>query len=129
MANAHIHEHPDSHHDDPTVIAHPLPLRVLVTIFVLLLFLTFLTVAATWINLGSFNVWLALLIAFVKAALVCLYFMHLRYDSGLYSIVLVGALLFVSLFVGVVLVDSHQYEGNVQARVEAKLPNTPVRVP
>lgn len=125
---AHMHEHHDSHSHDPNSIAHPLPLKVLVNIFVLLMVLTFLTVAATWVDLGDFNVWIALIIAFIKAAFVCLYFMHLRYDSPLYSIVLVGALLFVSLFIGIVIVDSHQYEGNVNARTEAKQPNTPIRV-
>lgn len=116
---------------DPDSLAHPLSLKLLCTIFGLLMFFTFLTVAATWINLGSFNIWLALIIAFVKAVLVCLYFMHLRYDSPFYSVALIAALLFVSLFMGIALLDTHQYDARINAAVDvqAEPTNTPLRVP
>ncbi len=113
----HDHTHGD-HHDS---LAHPLPLKLLFSVFGWLMLFTFLTVAATWIDLGNFNIVLALVIAVIKAILVCLYFMHLRYESPFYSLVLVGALLFVGLFMGVALIDSHQYEPNVQNRVNAEV--------
>ena len=99
-------------------------------IFALLMVFTFLTVAATWVDLGKLNILIALGIAVIKAVLVCLYFMHLRYDSPFYSLVLAGAIFFVGLFMGFALIDTHQYEPNIQAKVEmVDTPNIPVRVP
>jgi cytochrome c oxidase subunit 4 len=74
--------------------------------------LTVLTVAATWVDLGAWNIWLALLIAVVKGSLVALYFMHLRWDSPFNAIVLMAALFFVALFVGSVVLDAREYQVN-----------------
>lgn len=114
---------------DPDVLAHPLPIKLLVNIFGLLMFFTFLTVAATWVDLGNFNIWIAMGIALIKAVLVCLYFMHLRYDSPFYSVALVSALLFVSLFMGIVLVDSHQYDARINALTDVERSGATQRVP
>ncbi len=89
---------------------HVVPLKVLFGIWGTLLALTFVTVAVTWFDLGPFNLWVALGIAVVKAGLVALYFMHLRYDSPFNGFLLIGALAFVMLLAGVALTDSHQYE-------------------
>lgn len=97
-------DHGDDHH------GHAVPMTTLVGVFVALMVLTFLTVAATWIELGEFNVWLALLIAFVKAVYVALYFMHLRWDSPFNGLVLAASLAFVVLFIGITLMDSQQYQ-------------------
>ena len=48
-----------------------------------LILLTGLTVAVSYVNLGVMNVVVALFIASVKAALVGLYFMHLKSESRL----------------------------------------------
>lgn len=48
-----------------------------------LLVLFILTVAAAYIDMGPFNIFVALAIAIVKAVLVVLYFMHVRYNSPL----------------------------------------------
>lgn len=131
MSHAQAHAEDLNVHNahDPDTLAHPLPLRMLIGVFALLMFFTFLTVAATWIDLGAMAVWVALLIAFTKAALVCLYFMHLRYDSPFYSVALITALMFVSLFMGIVLVDSHQYDARINASVDANESHMPLRVP
>ena len=55
-------------------------------------------------------------IATVKATLVALYFMHLRYDKGFHTIVIIGALLFVGLFVSLTLLDRVQYQPEIDAR-------------
>lgn len=90
-------------------LAHVLPLRLLVAVLAGLIVLTGVTVAATWIDLGSGNLWLALAIATVKAALVALYFMHLRWDRPVNAVIFLGALLFVLLFVGMLLTDTGSY--------------------
>lgn len=66
---------------------HVVPLRVYVTIFVSLLVLMFLTIAARFVNFGpQFNVLIAMVIAIAKTALIVLYFMHVRYNSRLVQI-------------------------------------------
>jgi cytochrome c oxidase subunit 4 len=52
-------------------------------IFGSLLFFTALTVAASYLELGTFNAVVALGIAVIKAVLVVLFFMHLKYSSKL----------------------------------------------
>jgi len=94
-------------------VGHIVPVRVLLTVCVTLLVLTFTTVAATWVDLGSFNIWLALAIATVKASLVAMYFMHLRYDHPFHGLILIAALVFVMLFVSLTLLDTHEYQPNI----------------
>src|SRR2546422_531626 len=91
-------------HDE--ALAHPVPIGVLLATFGALMILTIFTVMATWVDLGVFNIWLALFIAVIKGALVAMYFMHLRWDSPFNGIVLIAALFFVALFIGVAVLDS-----------------------
>jgi cytochrome c oxidase subunit IV len=100
--------------------AHAVPLPVLAAVFAALLLLTLLTVAVTWYDLGSWNLIIALGIATCKAALVVLFFMHLRYDNPFYAIVFVTALLFVALFLGLTLLDTFQYQPDIQAWQQAQ---------
>lgn len=48
--------------------------------------LTVITVLIAYVDLGVFNTTIALGIAFFKAALVILYFMHVRYSSNLVKV-------------------------------------------
>ncbi|MGE5235261.1 MAG: cytochrome C oxidase subunit IV family protein [Acidobacteriota bacterium] len=88
---------------------HIVPVKVLVSVWAALMVLTILTVEATRVDLGSFNLWLAMLIATMKGSLVVLYFMHMRYDRPMNAIVFITALLFVTLFVSLALMDSLSY--------------------
>ncbi len=94
--------------------SHVVPLRVLLGVFAVLLSLTFLTVAATWFDFGGWALAIALGIATVKAALVALYFMHLRYDNPFYAVVFVTALMFLALFLSLTLLDTLQYRPDVE---------------
>lgn len=72
---------------------HIVQLRVYVTIFLALLVGTALTVVAGLTDFpGKLNVIIALTIAVVKATLVVLYFMHVRYSSRLIWVVFTSAL-------------------------------------
>jgi cytochrome c oxidase subunit 4 len=53
---------------------------------------------------------LALAIATLKASLVVLYFMHMRYDHPFNAIVFIGSLLFVMLLVVLALLDTQAYQ-------------------
>ena len=116
-----LHDPDPTSHDVHEELAHPLPMTTLVGVFVLLLVLTFVTVAVTWVDLGQFNIWIALAIAVVKAAFVGLYFMHLRYDAPFNGLVLLISLLFVALFIGGAITDTRETSSNVEAAVPTEI--------
>jgi len=101
------------HHDDAHGhgLSHVAPVKVLVATGGTLLLLTVVTVLATKVDFGAnINLAIAMAIAVVKATLVVLFFMHLRYDRLFHSVVFVGAILAAALFVGFTLMDSNQYQ-------------------
>ncbi len=100
----------DAHTHDDHGIGHITPVSLLVGIFAALIFLTVLTVAVTYVDLGSANIWIALGVAVAKGALVALYFMHLRYDSPFNGLILVSAFLFLAIFIGISLMDTGEYQ-------------------
>ena len=76
-----------------------------------LLILTIVTVLATKVDFGAnINLAIAMVIAVIKATLVILFFMHLKYDKMFHTVVFVSAILAASLFVGFTLMDSGQYQ-------------------
>lgn len=99
-----------------------------------LIVLTVLTVAVHAVDAGELNMPIALSIAGFKATLVCLYFMHLRWDRPFNSLMLVGSILFAVLLMVFVLMDSGQYSpqiiaGNpdkVQQTLETNAPGAPI---
>jgi cytochrome c oxidase subunit IV len=113
------HNHSASEHDN---YSHAVPLRVLLGVFAMLLLMTGLTVAATWFNLGSWNLIIAMGIATFKAALVALFFMHLRYDNPFNAIVFIAAIVFMALFIGLTLLDTFQYQPDIQTWQQAQQP-------
>ncbi len=86
-------------------LSHVMSLRALLVVFSALVTLTLLTVATAQISLGPWEVWVSLGIASVKASLVAIYFMHLRYDKSFHGIVFVSSLVFVALFLALTLMD------------------------
>ena len=63
-----------------------------------LLILTVITVVAAGFDFGSANVVIALGIASLKASLVALFFMHLRWEKRINAIIAVAGFLFLGLF-------------------------------
>ncbi len=114
--NANSHAGPESgpgHHGDE--IAHVTPVRLLLTVWGALMVLTIITVAVTSVDLGSrVNLVVAMAIATVKAGLVVTYFMHLRWDRPFHTLVFLGSLLFVSLFISMTLLDKSEYEADIE---------------
>ena len=102
-------EHHDDAHDHG--ISHVATKRTLLQTWGILTILTIITVTATRFDFGSSgNLAVAMVIAVTKATLVCLFFMHLRYDKLFHSVLLVGGILAGALFVGFTLMDSNQYQ-------------------
>ncbi|TRZ70403.1 MAG: cytochrome-c oxidase [Bacteroidetes bacterium] len=57
-----------------------------------LLILTTITITATWIDLSALTVLVALVIASVKSFIVLRYFMHLKFESTIFTVFVVMVL-------------------------------------
>ncbi len=79
--------------------------RNYIIVWVALLILTFVTWRVSFIPLGLMNVTVAMIIASVKASLVALFFMHLRYENKLVWAFALFPLGFLSLIIFGTLVD------------------------
>jgi cytochrome c oxidase subunit 4 len=73
--------------------------RIYIIVWITLLVLTAVTWGVSYVNLGLGNVTVALLIASVKAALVALFFMHLRYEKRLVWAFAIVPLFFLALII------------------------------
>ena len=85
---------------------HITPVKVYLVVGLSLICLTALTVAISFIDLGPWNITVALVIASIKALLVSLFFMHLFWDNKLYMIVFAAALLFLTIFLTLTMFDT-----------------------
>jgi cytochrome c oxidase subunit 4 len=78
---------------------HVVPVRVYLAVFTALLVLTGVTTAIAFVDLGPMNVVLMLAIAVIKATLVVLYFMHVRYSSRLTWVVVSGGFVWLAVII------------------------------
>ena len=97
MSAPHQTEHEEN--DDRAALEehrHVVPPRIYIIVGTILLIFTALTVWASYLELGVFNPIIALFIACVKATIVVLFFMHVKYSTKLTKLT-VGAGLFTFL--------------------------------
>ena len=99
---------------------HVVPLGVYVAVGLSLLVLTAVTVGVARMNLGVWNVVLAFGIAGVKAALVALFFMHLKYDNRFYATIAVLTLTILVVFISLTMVDTER-RGDLYAQVDGPI--------
>ena len=99
-------------------MGHVMSPRALLRTFGALLALTALTVTSSRVDLGEWNVVLALAIACTKAALVALFFMHLRYENRFQAVIVGAAAIFAVLFVTFVVFDTTQYQPGIREAAE-----------
>jgi cytochrome c oxidase subunit 4 len=102
------------HANDGEVHAHISLVMMYAGIFSVLIFLTLLTYAVSWVHLGALNLLVAVVIVMIKAALVVLYFMYLKYDAKFNALLLVGALFFGGVFIAYTLNDT-EHRGRINA--------------
>lgn len=106
----HEHESADGDHHP-----HVLPLSMYFATWGTLLVLTVLTVLASYAELGhTGGLILALLIATVKASVVALIFMHLKWDHKFHSIIFFSSLIFLAVFIGITMSDT-QFRGELES--------------
>ncbi len=79
---------------------HLLSYRFLARILGALFVLTGITIAVSYIDLGTLNVPVALAIASLKVSLVLLYFMHLRYEGRAIIISFLSTVCFLAIMIG-----------------------------
>ena len=127
------HDHHPGGGNQP-IVGHLVSIPILVWTTLALLVLTVLTVAVRYVDVGEFNIVIAIGIAVVKATLVALFFMHLWWDRPFNQIVFVACIAFVILLIALTVVDTKQnaptlYDGNpalVQEVLDAKAPEAPI---
>jgi cytochrome c oxidase subunit IV len=78
---------------------HVVSWRLYVFIFVALAVLTAITVFAAGVDFGPFNTVIALTIASLKATLVILFFMHMRWSPRLTTLVLFAGFVFLAILI------------------------------
>ena len=84
---------------------HIVKYSTFVWILVILLVLTFSSVAITRLDLGVYTVTGALLFASVKSIIVLMYFMHLKFDKKFYAIMMAGIILLLTSVIIVTFLD------------------------
>ena len=113
--------HAGKHHG----FAHPASIRSLLLVFIALIILTWLTVFQSTLKLGSIELVVSLAIATIKASLVILFFMHMIHDKPLNAIVFLSSFIFVALFLGFTLMDTHGYKDTYEFQNVASPPTAP----
>jgi cytochrome c oxidase subunit 4 len=99
------HDHDPKEQDVHDSLNHVVPPTTYMIVGAILLILTATTVWASYLELGIFNPIVAIFIACVKATIVVLFFMHVKYSSKLTKLT-VGAGLFTFLvLIGMTLSD------------------------
>jgi cytochrome c oxidase subunit 4 len=89
--DAHASSNQDPHAE------HHLPMSTYVIVFIALMVLLVITVVAAFINLGEANMIVAMTIAIIKAALVILYFMHVKFASRLTKVFVAASFVWLSI--------------------------------
>lgn len=94
---------PSSEHGAHT--EHVVPVSTYIIVFICLLLLTGLTTGAAYIDMGPFNTVVALAIAATKMMLVVLFFMHVKYATGLTKLVVIAGIFWLAILVTLTLAD------------------------
>src|SRR3954468_19115690 len=84
---------------------HIVPKSVYLAIFGALMVLTVITVAVAFVDLGNLNVLVALTVAVIKATLVVLFFMHVKYASRITKLVVISSLVWLGFLFFITLSD------------------------
>jgi cytochrome c oxidase subunit 4 len=84
---------------------HIVPRTVYFAVFGALMVLTATTTAVSFVDLGPWSTVVALGIAFFKATLVVLFFMHVKYSPRLTQITVAGGLLWLAILIFITLSD------------------------
>lgn len=99
------HDHGPNEQDVHDSLNHVVPPTTYMIVGAMLLILTGTTVWASYLELGVFNAVVALLIACIKASIVVLFFMHVKYSSKLTKLTVAAGLFTFLTLVGMTMSD------------------------
>ncbi len=94
-----------ANHSEHDYVGHIIPTKFYVLIWAILMVLTGTTVYAATVELGVFNIVVALVIATIKGSLVVLFFMHLRYSTKLTMVTLIASLFWLFILFSLTMTD------------------------
>jgi len=100
---------------------HVVSPRTYLAVFASLMVLTVVTVAASRFDFGAGNTVVAVAIAILKASLVVLFFMHVKYGSRLVQLLVAAAFLWLALLISGTFTD-YVSRGRVNAGAEPRSP-------
>jgi cytochrome c oxidase subunit IV len=95
-----------SHADSSEQHTHHIPFGVYAAVLATLLVLTVITVAVSRVDFGNMNLVVAMLIASIKAGIVGLFFMHLKYENPLIWLYVLFPVLLVVIMLGGIFIDN-----------------------
>ncbi len=78
---------------------HIVPVSTYLLVFLALLVGTALTTWVAYIDLGKWNTVVALVIAFCKMILVVLFFMHVKYATGLTRVIIIAGFFWLAIMI------------------------------
>ena len=84
---------------------HIVPVKTYWAVFLSLLVLTVVTTGIAYIDLGRFNIVVALAIAIFKACLVILFFMHVKYSTKLTKTIVASGFVFFAIMIFFTMTD------------------------
>ena len=84
---------------------HIVPYKTFLLVLAALLVFTFISIGVTSYNLGPLTVLIALLLATAKTILVLTYFMHLKWDVKMFSILITAVLLLIGVVIFITFLD------------------------
>jgi cytochrome c oxidase subunit IV len=94
-----------NHTEHTDYVGHIIPARNYVAIWAILMVATAITVFAATLELGVFNIVVALLIASIKGTLVVLFFMHLRYSTKLTMVTVIASIFWLFILFSLTMTD------------------------
>jgi cytochrome c oxidase subunit IV len=109
MATHSTHSHESGHgeheHADHLAPHHVVPKIVYFGVFFALVVLTWVTTLVSRVDLGRWNIFVALAIAICKASLVVLFFMHVWYSTRLTKMIVMSSIFWLFLLLFITMAD------------------------
>jgi cytochrome c oxidase subunit 4 len=84
---------------------HIVPKRIYFIVFVLLIIMTWVTTFVATVDLGRWNIFVALAIAIFKASLVALFFMHVWYSTRLTKMIVSASIFWLIIMLFITMAD------------------------
>jgi cytochrome c oxidase subunit 4 len=92
-------QHGGQHGGEHASVGHVVPVSTYLLVFIALMIGTAVTTWVAYIDLGRWNTVVALTIAVIKMILVVLFFMHVKYATGLTRVVILAGFFWLAIMI------------------------------